>query len=142
MPKKSVSSLLKKHVVERALGCCEYCMSQEYYSDSGFTIDHIDPSGGDEIDNLALACHKCNNAKVNKTTAIDPESMELVGIFNPRKEKWTDHFGWNNDFTKIIGITPIGRATVKRLDMNRSYLQNQRILYRLAGIHPPAHSIA
>jgi HNH endonuclease len=142
MPKKSVPPLLRKLVADRALGCCEYCMSQEFFSTSGFTIDHINPDGGDDLENLALACHRCNGSKFTKTVAVDPESGELVAVFNPRNNAWIDHFRWNDDFTKVIGITPTGRATVKRLHINRAYLQNQRALYRIVGIHPPAHSIA
>ena len=142
MPKKTVPQFLKKLVAERALGCCEYCMSQVFFSTSGFTIDHINPDGGNDIENLALACHLCNGSKFTKTVAVDPETGELVAIFHPRNNAWKDHFCWNDDFTKVIGTTPTGRATVVRLHINRSYLLNQRALYSLVGIHPPAHSIA
>ena len=143
MPKKTVPPHLRKLVAERALGCCEYCMSQEFFSTSGFTIDHINPAGGDDdLENLALACHLCNGSKFTKTVAVDPESGKLVAIFHPRNDVWKNHFRWSDDFTKITGTTPTGRATAERLHLNRSYLQNQRALYRLVGIHPPAHSIA
>ena len=46
-------------------------------------IDHIDPSDGDETDNLALACWNCNNHKRQATEAIDPETNELVSLFHP-----------------------------------------------------------
>lgn len=39
-----------------------------------------------------------------------------VPLFNPRQHVWTEHFAL--DRPKIIGLTPMGRATVKLLDMN------------------------
>ncbi len=99
MPKKKVSPHLRKHVADRALGCCEYCMSQEYYLTHGFSIDHINPVGNSDPDNLALACQGCNNFKFTKKQAIDPESGTYAAIFNPRADEWKSHFRWNENFT-------------------------------------------
>ena len=131
-------------VTLRAFDCCEYCMSQEKYASQSFSIEHIYPKilGGDEdIENLALACQGCNNFKFTKTSAIDPETQSSVPLFNPRLDKWTTHFKWNDRFTAIIGLTSVGRATVKALQLNRENLINQRIVYRAFGIHPPKHTL-
>jgi hypothetical protein len=65
------------------------------------------------------------------------EKINLVPLFHPRNQPWSDHFSWNDDFTIIIGITPTGRATVETLSLNREGLVNlRRILYQ-AGEHPP-----
>lgn len=135
-----VSPKLRLSVTNRAFGCCEYCMSQEKYASQSFSIEHIIPliSGGDwDAKNLALACQGCNNFKYDKSEAIDPETKTVVSLFNPRQHKWYEHFQWNEHFTVIIGITPIGRATVKTLKLNRENLINQRIVYKVYGIHPP-----
>jgi hypothetical protein len=139
-----VNHKIRQLVTTRAHGCCEYCMSQEKYASQSFSIEHILPKirGGDlELINLALACQGCNNFKFTKTTAIDPETNRLVPLFNPRQDNWTTHFGWNDHFTVVIGLTDVGRATVRALQLNRDKLINQRIVYRAYGVHPPAHSL-
>ena len=139
-----VSPKIRKYVTTRALGCCEYCMSQEKYASQSFSIEHIFPAvlgGDDDVENLALACQGCNNFKFTKLQAIDNETDTHVPLFNPRKDRWVEHFEWNNHFTAIIGITPVGRATIKALQMNRDNLINQRIVYRAYGIHPPKQSL-
>ena len=69
MPK--ITTLLKKTIVERAKGCCEYCQSQAKFATQAFSVEHIKPQskgGKTTQDNLALACQGCNNHKYNKTT--------------------------------------------------------------------------
>ena len=134
----------RQFVTERAFGCCEYCMSQEKYASQSFSIEHIIPQfhgGDDDVENLALACQGCNNFKFTKVSALDTETNIIVSLYNPRQNKWTDHFNWNNNFTVVIGITPIGRASVAALQLNRDNLINQRIVYKAYGIHPPQQSI-
>jgi hypothetical protein len=46
-------------------------------------------------------------------------------------------FGWSDDFTLIVGLTPIGRATVEALQLNREGLVNLRQVLYAMGIHPP-----
>lgn len=72
----------------------------------------------DEADNLALACQRCNGYRYNFTTGIDPQTNEIIPLFNPRQQNWSDHFIWTVDGLRITGITPIGRATCNRLDLN------------------------
>ena len=136
--------ITRQFVTDRAEGCCEYCMSQEKFSSQAFSIEHIYPQslGGDnDSDNLALACQGCNNHKFTKTFATDPETDQVVMLFNPRSDKWIEHFRWNENYTVLEGLTPIGRATILALKMNRDFLINQRIVYRAYGIHPPRHSV-
>ena len=66
--------------------------------------------------NLALACHRCNLHKGPNLTGIDPLTGEVVSLFNPRHERWNEHFAFHG--THIMGITPTGRATVHVLAMN------------------------
>jgi len=130
-------------VAERARGVCEYCRSQARFATHSFSIEHVVPlhaGGSDELENLALACQGCNNHKYTKTTARDLVSGALVPLFNPRLQLWRDHFLWSADFTQILGTTPIGRATVEALHLNRLGLLNLRELLYAAGKHPPLDS--
>lgn len=44
---------------------------------------------------------------------------------------------WSSEFTRILGVTPTGRATVEALLLNREGVVNlRRALYAL-GEHPP-----
>jgi 5-methylcytosine-specific restriction endonuclease McrA len=132
----------KEAVRSRARGICEYCYSQESFATQSFSVEHIIPlqaGGGEGEENLAFACQGCNNHKYTRTAAIDPVTDELVRLFHPRVDRWDDHFIWSHDFTRIVGLTPSGRATVQVLQLNRAGLVNlRRALFR-SGEHPPAH---
>jgi len=140
MLNRQVMTALKNQVVERAQGTCEYCHSQARFATQAFSIEHITPQskGGETaLDNLALACQGCNNHKYNKTESVDPVTVESVPLYHPRQQKWEAHFSWNEDFTLIIGLTKIGRATIDALQLNREGLVNlRRVLYRV-NEHPP-----
>jgi hypothetical protein len=41
----------------------------------------------------------------------------VVRLFNPREQEWSDHFALHDD-GQIVGLTPIGRATARLLNMN------------------------
>lgn len=90
------------------------------------------------MDNLALSCLGCNSHKYTKTHAHDPETGRRVPLFHPRRQKWSRHFAWSDDFTHIIGRTATGRATVEALQLNRPELVNLRRILHGAGEHPPA----
>jgi hypothetical protein len=47
---------------------------------------------------------------------MDPETRLIVRLFNPRTDRWSDHFEWAG--ARLIGRTPLGRATVRTLFMN------------------------
>jgi hypothetical protein len=128
-------------VRERARGRCEYCQCQEQFSPQPFSIEHIVPrrSGGPgTLDNLALACQGCNNHKYTRIDAIDPETGDVTPLFHPRRQQWTDHFAWDRTTTRIVGLTPIGRASVAALNLNRPGLVNLRRVLHEWGEHPPA----
>ena len=96
-------------------------------------------TGGQTLEsNLALSCQGCNNHKAIKTVARDPLTGLLTGLFNPRLERWGEHFAWNDDYTTVEGITTTGRATVAALRLNREALVNLRRVLFAAGEHPPA----
>lgn len=43
-------------------------------------------------------------------------------LFGPRQQKWSRHFAWSDDFTRVVGRTRTGRATVEALQLNRPEL--------------------
>lgn len=124
----------------RASNCCEYCRAQAAFSHDPFSEEHILPTskGGEDIlENLAWACLGCNFYKSSFTFAIDLVTAQLVPLFNPRIDAWENHFEWNENFTIMVGLTPIGRATIIRLRLNREGLVNLRGVLLQAGKHPP-----
>ncbi len=131
---------LKKEVRERAKNCCEYCFAQAKYSADIFSIEHIIPismGGLSELYNLALSCQRCNNHKYIATSAVDPATGSFALLYNPRVDIWVEHFLWSNYYTEIVGISPTGRATVNRLQLNREGLINLRQLLFAVDLHPP-----
>ncbi len=131
---------IKLLVRERAKYCCEYCIAQLKFSADTFSTEHIIPivkNGTDAVDNLAFSCQYCNNLKYTAIHAIDPATGNMVNIYNPRKDIWTDHFEWYDNFTIIRGISSTGRATENRLKLNRIGLVNLRKVLFETGFHPP-----
>jgi 5-methylcytosine-specific restriction endonuclease McrA len=133
-------------VRRRAKYLCEYCHSPERICTTRFTIDHIIPQslgGSDEPGNLALACRRCNERRYNFIAGFDTETQTIVPLFNPRQQQWAEHFIWTANGREIVGITPIGRATCNRLDLNdERYEQEESIrstrgFWVQAGWHPP-----
>jgi len=103
-------------------------------------MDHIIPiasGGGNERENLAAACYRCNEFKGSKTEGIDPATGMLVPLFNPRSQIWQTHFVWANGGTHIIGLTPTGRTTVIALRMNNEYIVSSRNLWIAMNWYPP-----
>ena len=64
-------------------------------------------------------------------SSIDPTSGEKVDLFNPRLHVWPEHFGLSAG--RIIGLTPIGRATVRLLNMNTPRRVELRLLWSEEG---------
>ncbi len=130
---------LRQQVIERAGGRCEYCQTPRAIVIE-MAVDHIVPvaAGGETtIDNLCLACISCNARKLDFQEAVDPESGETALLFNPRTQRWEAHFRWEEDGVRLVGLTPVGRAAVERLRMNRPLLVEARRLWVEAGWHPP-----
>jgi 5-methylcytosine-specific restriction endonuclease McrA len=127
----------KRLVRARARDRCEYCgVHQRIYPDFAFHIEHIvarQHGGGDDLDNLALSCHLCNSKKGPNLSSLDPESGILTRIFHPRSDRWKEHFRTTDD-GRIVGLTDIGRTTVRLLDMNSELRTRiRREIMRLGG---------
>ncbi len=137
----SLSETIRQRVRQRAENRCEYCLSHQDYIMGRLQIDHIEPlaKGGDDTeDNLCLACELCNQYKWTQTAGLDTQSGEIVSLFNPRQQRWQEHFTWSSEGTEIIGLTPCGRGTVRTLKLNNSLAVTVRKNWVKAGWHPPS----
>jgi hypothetical protein len=56
-------------------------------------------------------------------------------LFNPRSQKWTDHFQWEG--AKIQALTPEARVTVKLLRLNETERVAERECLMDAGFYFP-----
>jgi 5-methylcytosine-specific restriction endonuclease McrA len=86
---------LRQAVVLRADGRCEYCRLSQAAQEAAFHIDHVIPRAAGEPtteENLALACVSCSLRKGAKLTCLDPDSGAESPLFNPRNQKWIEHF--------------------------------------------------
>ena len=138
-----ISRSLRKAVFARAGYQCEYCRTPEDLSASPFAVEHILPlaAGGTTIlSNLACSCLGCNLLKACHVTGKDGMTGRETALFHPRRDIWSNHFRWSTHGEEIIPLTPAGRATISRLDLNRAALRNLRRLRRLEDLaFPPAH---
>ncbi len=107
-------------------------------------MEHIIPlaqGGSDDESNLWLACPICNGHKSDKTTGLDPVSGTRQPLFNPRVQIWQEHFRWSEDGLRIIGLTPVGRATIQALHLSDDLDTLQvRAYWIQAGWHPPTET--
>jgi len=115
-----MDAALREYVRQRARNSCEYCrIPQDATPSIPFHVEHTiakQHGAGEDPDLLALACDRCNAYKGPNLSSIDPESGQLVQLFNPRRHAWGDHFSLNGG--EIVGLSAIGRATVRLLNMN------------------------
>jgi len=139
--RRKIPDRVQKLVRERANYLCEYCHTNEKWQYVPFTIEHILPlskNGSNEPENLCLACFHCNRRKSDLVEAKDPESNQLQPLFNPRKELWHAHFIWSQDKLNIVAVTPIGRATLSLLALNRERVLKIREDDLEVNRHPPS----
>ncbi len=128
---------LRAFVWERAGGRCEYCqLHQGEYEYQAFPIEHViakQHGGGDDPDNLCLACSECNWAKgPNLAGLIDGK---LYPLFHPRRQQWRRHFRWEQ--TTLIGKTLTGKVTVQVLNINEPARLMLRENLLFEGRFPP-----
>ena len=134
MTSSLIPAELRRLVIERASGHCEYCLIHQDVSIYSHEVDHIialKHAGQTRADNLALSCLSCNRYKGSDLATIGPINDETVPLFNPRRQVWDEHFLLND--ARIEGITQIGQATSRLLKLNapnrileRQVLINQR----------------
>lgn len=128
-------------VSRQALRRCGYCLTSETLIGMPMEFEHLIPkvSGGATVEsNLWLSCRRCNSFKGTQTDANDPQTGEQVALFNPREQKWNEHFAWSEDGTEIISQTLCGRATVTALKMNNPEIVAARRRWVSVGWWPPS----
>lgn len=122
---------------------CAYCHTREANTGQPMTIDHIIPQtqGGEtSYENLCFACRRCNEFKGSAIRAQDPLTGEMVALFHPRRQAWTDHFQWDETGSLLNGLTAVGRATIVALNINNPIIVDVRRRWVSVGWHPPAVS--
>ena len=106
--------------------------------------DHLHPvalDGSTVRENLWLASTRCNDFKGDRIEGLDSETGESVPRFNPRTQRWLDHFVWATTGVRILGLTATGRATVAVLRLNNAFIVVTRQFWAAAGWWPPADDV-
>jgi hypothetical protein len=140
----------------RARDACEYCLLPTTVH---FEIDHVIParlwpltsspqgvavaprrqrSGPHHIDNFAWACPSCNRGKRDQITG--KSGRRQYRLFDPRHDRWRDHFYFLHGYLLIMGVPGIGRATAQALRFNDARPEGSvgtRHEAIMAGRYPP-----
>ena len=122
-----ISADLRRTVIEWAGNCCEYCRLSQEDNTFSFQIDHViaeKHEGETVLENLSLSCPNCNSFKGSDIGSIDRETGLLTPLYNPRTQKWEDHFRLNDPL--IEARTPQGRVTVRLLRLNNPEQVDER----------------
>jgi hypothetical protein len=133
-----VPAALRRLVALRAEGVCEYCLIHESDTFAGSEVEHIisvKHGGLTEADNLAWACMSCNRHKGTDIASIARSSGRLVPLFNPRVDRWIEHFRLRG--ATIEPLTEVGEVTVAVLSLNDPDRVMERVLLIAAGRFPP-----
>jgi hypothetical protein len=133
-----ISARLRRNVRERASERCEYCLLADADGYFSHEPDHViaEKHGGETVfDNLAWACFDCNRFKGSDIASLDPISGKLVSLFNPRSQRWSDHFQLAG--VVIVALTGTGRATERLLKLNLPARIEVRETLTRAGRYPP-----
>lgn len=106
-----------------------------------FEFEHIVPlslGGRTEFENLCLACPTCNRHKADRVAVrLGLEGLEIP-FFHPHRDRWEEHFSWNDDATILIGLTVTGKVTIETFRMNRQQMLRVRRIWTSMNEHPPS----
>lgn len=133
-----ISAETRRLVTARAGGLCEYCLVHEDHNDERYEVDHIRSlkhRGTSDPSNLAFACWDCNRFKGTDIGSIVPGSAAFTRLYNPRIDAWSEHFRLDLGIF-IIGITEIGTATARVLDLNARVRVWDRQNLSTLGLYP------
>ena len=115
-----VPAHLRRLVPRRAEGVCEYCLIHRDDTFFGCEIEHVisEKHGGPTTaENLAYACMVCNRLKGTDLSSLARPSGQLTRLFNPRTDRWADHF--KLDGVVIRPLTDVGGVTATLLGFNQ-----------------------
>jgi len=118
----------------RARDACEYCLLP---TTSQFHVEYVIPparwdayahgqlpavpplpgrQGPEHVDNFAWCCPFCNLAKGQRVEQIVGQASHR--LFDPRRDRWSEHLRLAPGNLFIVGVTGIGRATELALSLN------------------------
>ena len=83
---------------------------------------------------MALACVFCNGYKGSDIASLIPETDELIRFYNPRIDRWREHFRLNGVI--IEPLTDIGEATIRILKINHEDQILEREVLNRRGRYP------
>ncbi len=129
---------LARRVRRRARYRCEYCRLPQSSVRFRHQVDHIiaeQHEGEDDPSNLALACTHCNRHKGPNIAGRDPATRELTRLYDPRQDRWREHFAWQG--AVLVGLTAIGRTTIQVLAINDPPMVDAREALIAEGRFPP-----
>lgn len=129
MAKRHVPATTRRAVRARAAERCEYCLFPERLGLASHWVDHVvaeKHGGATDESNLALSCAPCNQRKGTDLTSIDPDGGAIVPLFDPRRDRWEQHF--RLDGARIEPLTAVGRVTVRLLQLNAAERLKEREL--------------
>lgn len=140
MPRRPrLTAVVRRQVAAREGYRCAYCRSPQRVG-IPMVVDHILPlvaGGSSQLENLCLACYRCNECKGRRTEGPDPVDGQMTPLFHPRRDAWVTHFTWQADRVTVAGLTPVGRATIVALRLNEAWMLEARQLWIVLGLHPP-----
>ncbi|MGI6414220.1 MAG: HNH endonuclease [Thermoguttaceae bacterium] len=129
---------IAEEVEKRAGRRCEYCRMHQSLQGATFHVEHVVPrslGGTSEIHNLAWACPSCNLHKSDRVEVQLPGVPQAVLLFNPRTNRWDEHFAW--DGYRVVARTPVGQAAIDVLKLNHHRRISIRQAEALFGLFPP-----
>lgn len=135
MSRTYIPAEVRRLVRERARELCEYCLIPESAVFTPHEGDHIvaKKHGGETAtNNLAFSCVLCNKHKGSDLASIDPATGDIVPLFHPRRNRWTEHFHILEG--RIDPVTAIGRVTARLLQFNHPDRIEERELLLAAGL--------
>jgi HNH endonuclease len=134
-----IGSELRRLIAARANYLCEYCLVAEEDTYFGCEVDHIisvKHGGVTEAENLAYACAFCNRHKGSDIASISQHTGSLVRFYNPRIDRWADHFELDGLYIK--SVSEIGEVTARILRFNDSEQILEREALSAIGRYPNA----
>lgn len=116
---------------------CRIAQEDQFFT---FEIDHIiaEQHGGLTIEtNLCLACTDCNGFKGSNIASVDWQGDQtIVGLFNPRRHVWHEHFRLDLTDGRILPLTACGRVTAVLLRFNTTERLTDRQLLLTVNRYP------
>jgi hypothetical protein len=135
-----IPAALRRLIEERAGGRCEYCLLPGSVAFFPHEVDHVvaEKHGGATVaENLALTCWRCKRHKGSDLGSFDPQSGAFAFLFNPRTQRWEEHFVLEAGVLR--GLSPEGRTTAQLLQCNAGERVAERLQLGEGSAGSPRH---